>query len=100
MLLEIKRCTLPHLKGLDSHMERSTRGGHGSNSIDPKLSKKVLILLHSEANVWFLSLFAVYVQIRIRLLSGKLWSFTLSNEIFLKTKNAKFWQRKYSALSH
>ena len=100
MLLEIKRCTLPHLKGLNSRLELSTRGGFGSDSIDPKLSKKVLILIHSDANERFVSLFAVYVQIRIRLLSGKLWSFTLSNEIFLKTKNAKFWQRKYSALSH
>ena len=52
MLLEIKRCTLPHLKGLNSRLELSTRGRHGRNSIDPKLSKKVLILPHSEVNEW------------------------------------------------
>jgi len=38
MPLEIKRHTVPHLKGLNSGLERKTSRLHGSNSMGPMLA--------------------------------------------------------------
>ena len=49
MPFEIKRCTLPHLKGLNSVLEPSTRPGRGSTFTLHYILWKVTIFLHKQA---------------------------------------------------
>ena len=63
MPLEIKPHTVPHLKGLNSGLEPSTKHGYGSYYKNPMFSLKVLILLRKEANERFVLLLAAHIHL-------------------------------------